>query len=95
MYRNPNFGILQSAAVANHVVHSQGATSGQEMSQYISLFPDSSVTNQQTMTAAAAAAAKLLQSCPTLRPHRRQPTSCPGILQARTVEWVAISFSNA
>ena len=31
------------------------------------------------------------------RPHRRQPTrlSAPGILQARTLEWVAISFSNA
>ena len=30
-------------------------------------------------------------------PHRRQPTSSPipGILQARTLEWVAISFSNA
>jgi len=80
------------------------------------------------------AAAKSLQSCPTLRPHRRQPTrllcpwdspgkstgvvchcnmcaqSCPipcdpmdcsppgssvhGILQARILEWVAISFSR-
>ena len=37
------------------------------------------------------------QSCPTLRPQRRQPTRLPrpGILQARTLEWVAISFSNA
>ena len=45
----------------------------------------------------AAVAAKSLQSCPTLRPHRRQPTRLPfpGILQARTLEWVAISFSNA
>ena len=45
-----------------------------------------------------AAAAKSLQSCPTLcDPHRRQPTRLPvpGILQARTLEWVAISFSNA
>ena len=80
------------------------------------------------------AAAKSLQSCPTLRPHRRQPTrllcpwdspgkstgvgchcnvcaqsclipcdpmdrsppssSVPGILQARILEWVAISFSR-
>ena len=33
----------------------------------------------------------------SVRPHRRQPTSSPlpGILQARTLEWVAISFSNA
>ena len=32
-----------------------------------------------------------------MRPHRRQPTRlpCPWILQARTLEWVAISFSNA
>ena len=32
-----------------------------------------------------------------VRPHRRQPTRLPisGILQARTLEWVAISFSNA
>ena len=46
---------------------------------------------------ASAAAAKLLQSCPTLQPHRWQPTGLPvpGILQARTLEWVVISFSNA
>ena len=33
----------------------------------------------------------------SVRPHRRQPTRLPipGILQARTLEWVAISFSNA
>ena len=46
---------------------------------------------------AAAAAAKLLQSCPTLcDPIDGSPlgASVPGILQARTVEWVAISFSN-
>ena len=46
----------------------------------------------------AAAAAKSLQSCPTLRdPIDGSPTgsSVPGILQARTLEWVAISFSNA
>ena len=48
--------------------------------------------------AAAAAAAKSLQLCPTLC----NPIDCsrpgspvPGILQARTLEWGAISFSNA
>ena len=48
------------------------------------------------MTAAAAAAAKSLQSCPTLR----NPMDCSllgssvhGILQARVLEWVAIAFS--
>ena len=46
----------------------------------------------------AAAAAKSLQSCPTLcDPLDGSPpgSSIPGILQARTLEWVAISFSNA
>ena len=46
----------------------------------------------------AAAAAKSRQSCPTLcDPIDGSPTgsSVPGILQARTLEWVAISFSSA
>ena len=50
------------------------------------------------MRDAAAAAAKSLQSCPTLC----DPMDCsppgspvPGILQARTMEWVAIAFSSA
>ena len=46
---------------------------------------------------ATAAAAKLRQSCPTLcNPIDGSPTvsSVPGILQARILEWVAISFSN-
>ena len=45
----------------------------------------------------AAAAAKSLQSCPTLcDPIDGSPpgSSVPGILQARTLDWVAISFSN-
>ena len=45
-----------------------------------------------------AAAAKSLQSCPTLcDPRDGSPPgpTVPGILQARTLEWVAISFSNA
>ena len=44
------------------------------------------------------AAAKSLQSCPTLcNPIDRSPpgSPVPGILQARTLEWIAISFSNA
>ena len=46
----------------------------------------------------AAAAAKSLQSCPTLcDPMDGSPpgSPVPGILQARTLEWVATSFSNA
>ena len=48
--------------------------------------------------AAAAAAVKSLQLCPTLcDPIDGSPPGfpVPGILQARTLEWVAISFSNA
>ena len=47
---------------------------------------------------AAAAAAKSLQSCLTLcDPRDGSPpgSPVPGILQARTLEWVAISFSSA
>ena len=46
----------------------------------------------------AAAAAKSLQSCPTLcHPIDGSPpgSTISGILQARTLKWVAISFSNA
>ena len=49
-------------------------------------------------TVLSAAVAKLLQSCPTLcDPIDGSPpgSSVPGILQARILEWVAISFSNA
>ena len=48
--------------------------------------------------AAAAAAAKSLQSCPTLcDPIDSSPpgSPVPGILQARALEWVAISFSDS
>ena len=50
------------------------------------------------LDAAAAAAAKSLQSCPTLcDPIDGSPpgSPVPGIFQAITLEWVAISFSNA
>ena len=62
------------------------------------------LVGMQTSTAtmensvAAAAAAKSLQSCPTLcDPIDGSPlgSSVPGILQPRILEWVAISFSNA
>ena len=53
---------------------------------------------QYINTYAAAAAPKSLQSCPTLcDPIDGSPqgSPVPGILQARTLEWVAISFSSA
>ena len=52
----------------------------------------------ETYVIAAAAAAKLLQSCPTLcDPVDGSPPGflVPGILQARTLEWAAISFSTS
>ena len=53
--------------------------------------------NSINTMSAAAAAAKSLQSCPTLcDPIDGSPpgSPIPGILQARTLEWVAISFSK-
>ena len=56
------------------------------------------VNEEQIFLWTAAAAAKSLQSCLTLCDpiDGSQPGSpVPGILQARTLEWVAMSFSNA
>ena len=69
--------------------------------KYIQWRKDSLINKQcwENWTAMyAAAAAKLLHSCPTLyNPTDGSPpgSSVPGILQARILEWVAISFSNA
>ena len=66
-------------------------------------FPTITYTHNQTCnhiymnTAAAAAAANLLRSCPTLCDPidgSLPGSSIPGILQERTLEWVASSFSN-
>ena len=59
------------------------------------MFPGITIEKYQ---AAAAAAAKSFQSCPTLcNPIDGSPSgsSVPGILQARTLEWFATSCSNA
>ena len=67
-------------------------------SVFISLTDTDTDTAAAAVAAAAAAAAKSLQSCPTLcDPIDGSPpgSTFPGILQARTLEWVAISFSNA
>ena len=67
----------------------------------ISFFRESSQPKDRTRIsciAAAAAAAKSLQLCPTLcDPIDGSPpgSPVPWTLQARTLEWVAISFSNA
>ena len=61
------------------------------------MFLSSCLTFVKDMYLAAAAAAKSLQSCPTLcDPIDGSPpgSPVPGIPQARTLEWVAIPFSN-
>ena len=70
----------------------------QEEGKPIELFPRLSPLHSFSWGSAAAAAAKLLKLCPTLcDPIDSSPlgSSVPGILQARILEWVAISFSNA
>ena len=62
------------------------------------LFPFETLNCKVDEAPLAAAAAKLLQLCLTLcNPIDGSPpgSPIPGILQARTLEWVAISFSNA
>ena len=59
---------------------------------------DAEISKHEEQGSTAAAAAKSLQSCPTLcDPIDGNPpgSPVPGILQARTLAWVAISFSKA
>ena len=66
--------------------------------QFLQMFSLSPTSTFIYIVAAAAAAAKSLQSCPTLCDliEGSPPGSpVPGILQTRTLEWVAISFSYA
>ena len=59
--------------------------------------PQVDIISKASPKGKAAAAAKSLQSCPTLcDPIDGSPpgSPVPGILQARTLKWVAISFSN-
>ena len=61
------------------------------------IYPGANVNTKYMMKPVAAAAAKSLQSCPTpCDPIDGSPpgSPVPGILQARTLGWVAISFSN-
>ena len=66
--------------------------------QWKSTGHSNSYPNMYIMILVAATAAKSLQSCPTLcDPIDGSPPGSPvhGILQARTLEWIAISFSSA
>ena len=69
-----------------------------EINKFPKYIHSSLVDRRESQTLYAAAAAKSLQSCPTLcDPIDGSPpgSSVPGILQARILEWAAISFSNA
>ena len=61
-------------------------------------FKSKLIFSKHIFKASSAAAAKSLQSCPTLcdlRDGSPLGSPVPGILRARTLEWVASSFSNA
>ena len=76
----------------------QYMTTGKTISLTRRTFVDKVMSLLFNMLSVAAAAAKSLQSCPTLcDPIDGSPSgsAVPGILQARTLEWVAISLSNA
>ena len=78
--------------------HQAPPSMGFSRQEYWSGVPLPSLRPPTAAAAAAAAAAKSLQSCLTLcDPIDGSPpgSPVPGILQARTLEWVAISFSNA
>ena len=87
------------ARAAGNIVLYKGMATG--IGQYAPVFlpgESPSLTEKPGRPQSAAAAAKSLQSCPTLcDPIDGSPpgSPVPGILQARTLEWVAISFSNA
>ena len=77
---------------------SSPSPSALNLSQHQGLFKWVSSSSCNMLIGVATATAKSLQSCPTLcDPIDGSPTESPvpGILQARTLEWVAISFSNA
>ena len=74
-------------------------TTVEHYSKWGSLFFGHNLIHGYIHEACPAAAAESLQSCPILCDpidgSPPGPASVPGILQARTMEWVAISFSNA
>ena len=81
----------------HHIQRLEGKLPGYKLS-VIRLISSGGTKYSMVIIAAAAAAAKSLQSCPTLcNPIDGSPpgSPVPRILQARTLEWVAMSFSNA
>ena len=97
-----NFGntVLQQKPFYHRFIHNKTCVRiiGNFCSQIYLSSIWSRMNSKHSQIFVAAAAAKSLQSCPTLcDPIDGSPPGSPvlGILQARTLEWVAISFSNA
>ena len=89
------FPVVSDCCILTCIQVSQEAGQVVWYSHLFQNFPQFTVIHTVRLTAAAA---KSLQSCPTLcdLTDGSPPGSLvPGILQARTLEWVAISFSNA
>ena len=75
----------------------QSFREGESVNKTVSLTQGLRLFKKKLSLSTAAAAAKSLQSCPTLCDlidGSPAGSTVPGILQARTLEWVAISFSN-
>ena len=90
------YSLSSQIDIISDVVH--GSETTQWLDWIISSEMCSFLSSLLCLPKAAAATAKSLQSCPTLcDPTDGSPpgSPVPGILQARTLEWVAISFSNA
>ena len=90
-------GIFQARILEGIVISSSRGSSWLRNQTCVSCIADGFFTAEPPGKPHAAAA-KSLQSCPTLRdPIDSSPpgSAIPGILQARILEWVAISFSNA
>ena len=97
-HHNSKASILQRSAFFTVQLSHPYMTTGKTMALIRRTFVGKVISLLFNMLSAAAAAAKSLQSCLTLcDPIDGSPPGSlvPGILQARTLEWVAISFSNA
>ena len=92
-------GIFQARILERVAISfSRGSSQPRDRTQVSPALQADALTSETPGKYVYAAAAKSLQSCPTLcDPIDGSPpgSPVPGILQARTLEWVAISFSNA
>ena len=90
-----NITVIQAYAPTSNAEEAEVERFYEDLQDLLELTPKKDVL---FIIGAAAAAAKLLHLCPTLcdlRDGSPPGSPVPGILQARTLEWVTISFSNA